>query len=196
MTGTTIRSTCFAMLALALSLPTAHAADLDFAASKITVHVEKSGMFAAFAHNHVIAAPLAAGQIDIQKRTITLIFRAQDMKVLDPDASASDRATVESNMKGDEVLDAARFPEIKFASTSVDAPATGAGVPAHYQIHGNLTLHGVSRPIEMSVVFSGGHYTGKVTLKQTDFGITPIKIGGGAIRVKDPIEIVFEIAVK
>ena len=56
MTGTTIRSTCFAMLALALSLPTAHAADLDFAASKITVHVEKSGMFAAFAHNHVIAA--------------------------------------------------------------------------------------------------------------------------------------------
>jgi len=184
------------MLALTLGPPAARATDLDFAASKITVHVEKTGLFSAFAHNHVIAAPLASGAIDVQKQTIQLTFRAADMKVLDPDASASDRSTVETNMKGDEVLDVARFPEIKFVSTSVDAPATGAGVPAHYQVHGNLTLHGVTRPIEMSVVFSGGHYTGKVTLKQTDFGITPIKIGGGAIRVKDPIEIDFEIATK
>jgi polyisoprenoid-binding protein YceI len=196
MTGITIRSTCFAMLALALSLPTAHAADLDFAASKITVHVEKSGMFAAFAHNHVIAAPLASGQIDVQKRTIELTFRAADMKVLDPDSGASDRSTVESNMKGNEVLDAVRFPEIKFVSASVEVLAgQGAGV-TRYQVDGNLTLHGVTRPIGMSVVFSGGHYTGKAVLKQTDFGITPIKIGGGAIRVKDPIEIDFEIAVK
>ena len=191
-----IRPSVLAMLALTLGPPAARATDLDFAASKITVHVEKTGLFSAFAHNHVIAAPLASGAIDVQKQTIQLTFRAADMKVLDPDASASDRSTVETNMKGDEVLDVARFPEIKFVSTSVDAPATGAGVPAHYQVHGNLTLHGVTRPIEMSVVFSGGHYTGKVTLKQTDFGITPIKIGGGAIRVKDPIEIDFEIATK
>ena len=184
----------FALLPLALSLTTAHAADLDLAASKITVHVAKSGMFAAFAHNHVIAAPLASGQIDVQKRTIELTFRAQDMKVLDPDASASERATVEGNMKGDEVLDAARFPEIKFVSASVVALAGEA--LSRYQVDGNLTLHGVTRPVGMTVSFSGGHYTGKVSLKQTDFGITPIKIGGGAVRVKDPVEIVFEIATK
>jgi polyisoprenoid-binding protein YceI len=160
------------------------------------VHVEKTGLFAAFAHNHTIAAPLASGQIDLQKRTIELTFRAADMKVLDPDASASDRATVESNMKGDEVLDAARFPEIKFGSTSVEGAPGKTGDPANYQVRGNLTLHGVTRPVDMSVAFSGGHYTGKVTIKQTDFGITPIKIGGGAVRVKDAVEIVFEIATK
>jgi polyisoprenoid-binding protein YceI len=180
------------MLALALSLPPAHAADLDFAASKITVHVEKSGMFAAFAHNHVIAAPLASGQIDLEKRTIALTFHTADMKVLDPDA-ASDRSTVEANMKGDEVLDVAHFPEIKFVSTSVQPVA---GNPDHYQVDGNLTLHGVTHPVGMSVSLAGGHYTGKAILKQTDFGITPIKIAGGAIRVKNPVEIDFEIATK
>ena len=183
----------FVLLTLALSLTTAHAADLDLAASKVTVHVDKSGLFAAFAHNHTISAPLASGEIDLQKRTIALTFRAADMNVLDPEVSASDRATVEGNMKGAEVLDATRFPEIKFVSSSV---APTAGDPAHYQVDGNLTLHGVTRPVGMSVAFSGGRYTGKVTIKQTDFGITPIKIGGGAVRVKDPVEIVFEIVLK
>jgi polyisoprenoid-binding protein YceI len=196
------KSLCFGLLLLALGLVPAHAADLDLAASKITVHVEKSGLFAAFAHNHVISAPLASGRLDVQNRTIELKFRAQDMKVLDPGTSDSERSTIEGNMKSGEVLDPTRFPEISFASTSVEAPAataatggTSAGTDAstHYRVHGNLTLHGITRPIELSVSLSAGHYTGKVVLKQTDFGITPIKIAGGAVRVKDQIEIVFEI---
>jgi polyisoprenoid-binding protein YceI len=189
---------CFTLLLLALTLP-AQAADLDLSASKVTVHVQKQGLFAAFAHNHVISAPLASGHLDAAKRTIELKFRAQDMKVLDPDASDNERSTIESNMKSPEVLDPARFPEITFASTSVEPPAAeAAGTPpgAHYLVRGNLTLHGVTRPVDMSVSLSAAHYTGKVTLKQTDFGITPVKIAGGAIRVKDVIEIDFEIATK
>ena len=50
--------------ALAFMLSGAQAADLDLAASKITIHVEKSGLFAAFAHNHIVAAPLASGSLD------------------------------------------------------------------------------------------------------------------------------------
>jgi polyisoprenoid-binding protein YceI len=194
------KSVRFTLLLLALTLP-ARAADIDLAASKITVHVNKSGMFAAFAHNHVISAPLASGHLDAEKRTIELKFRAQEMKVLDPDASDSERATIESTMKSVQVLDPARFPEITFASTSVKTPAAeGAGAPSaaptHYLVRGNLTLHGVTRPVDLSVSFSQGNYTGRVTLKQTDFGITPVKIAGGAIRVKDVIEIVFEIVTK
>jgi len=190
---------CVTFLLLALTLP-AHAADINLAASKITVHVQKQGLFAAFAHNHVIAAPLASGHLDAEKRTIELTFRAQDMKVLDPDASDSERSTIESTMKSPAVLDPARFPEITFASTSVESPAVeAAGTPsgtAHYLVRGNLALHGVTRPVDMSVALSQGHYTGKVTLKQTDFGITPVKIAGGTVRVKDVIEIDFEIVTK
>jgi hypothetical protein len=39
-----------------------------------------------------------------------------------------------------------------------------------------------------------GKYLGSVTLKQTDYGITPVKIGGGAVRVKDEIIIELSIA--
>jgi polyisoprenoid-binding protein YceI len=193
-----VNAACFTLLLLALTLP-AQAADLDLSASKVTVHVQKQGLFAAFAHNHVISAPLASGHLDAAKRTINITFRAQDMKVLDPDASDNERSTIESTMKRAQVLDPARFPEITFISTSVEIPAAeAAGTPSgtHYLVRGNLTLHGVTRPVDMSVTLSGTHYSGKVTLKQTDFGITPVKIAGGAIRVKDPIEIDFEIVAK
>jgi polyisoprenoid-binding protein YceI len=185
------KSIFFVLPLLAISFTPAHAADLDLAASKITVHVEKSGLFSAFAHNHIIAAPLASGHIDVQNRTIELKFFAQEMKVLDPGSSDSERSTIESTMKSGQVLDVARFPEVTFVSTSVETPDSKS-----FLVHGNLTLHGVTKPIEMAVSFSEGHYTGKVTLKQTEFSITPVKIAGGSIRVKDPIEIVFEIVAK
>ncbi len=167
----------------------ARAEDINIGASKITVRVEKSGLFSAFAHNHTIAAPLASGHLDVQKRTVELKFRSQEMKVLDPGVSESEIADIERTMKSDKVLDTAGFPEIAFASTSVESRD-----PRGYVVRGNLTLHGVTRPVELPVSFSEGHYTGKVTLKQTDFGITPVRIAGGAVKVKDAIEIVFEIA--
>ncbi len=179
-------------LLLAFSFP-AHAADIDLAASKITIDVEKSGMFAAFAHNHTVAAPLASGHLDLEKRTVELTFRSQEMKVLDPGVKESERADIQRTMESDKVLDTVRFPEISFVSTSVEAPVGGTDSPKRYLVRGNLTLHGVTRPTELPVSFSDGHYTGKVTLKQTAFGITPVKIAGGAVKVKDQVEIEFEI---
>ena len=174
--------------ALAFMLSGAQAADLDLAASKITIHVEKSGLFAAFAHNHIVAAPLASGSLDTAERTVQLKFHTQDIKVLDPGAGASERQKIQSTMQSPEVLDPAKFPDISFSSTSVESPAA-----ERYLVHGNLTLHGVTRPIDLPVGFANGHYTGKVTIKQTDFGITPVKIAGGAVRVKDPVSIEFDI---
>ena len=178
---------CVSLLASWISVPMI-AADIDVAGSKITVHVEKSGLFSAFAHNHVISAPLASGHLNVEKRTVELKFRSQDLKVLDPGVSDSDRAEIQRTMQSDKVLDPARFPEISFVSTSVDVNGT-----QHYLVRGNLTLHGTTKPVELPVSFGGGHYTGKVSLKQTDYGITPVKIAGGAVKVKDIIEVVFEV---
>jgi polyisoprenoid-binding protein YceI len=186
-----LKSTSFALLLLSLSLIPAHATDLDLASSKITVRVEKSGLFSAFAHNHTISAPLASGHLDVEKRIVELKFRSEKMKVLDPESGDSERSTIEHTMKSDQVLDVARFPEITFVSLSVETPD-----PKRFLVHGNLTLHGVTKPVDLSVSLSEGHYTGKVILKQTEFGITPVKIAGGTVRVKDPIEIAFEIVTK
>ena len=182
------RSAWFLLLVLMMALATARANDIDASASKITVRVYKSGLFSAFAHDHTISAPIASGQLDVEKRSVELKFRTENMQVLDPGAKDSERATIESTMKSDKVLDVVKFPEISFSSNQVET--SGAD---HFLVHGSLTLHGVTKPIDLSVTFSDGHYRGSVRLKQTDFGITPVKIAGGAVRVKDEIEIVFEI---
>ena len=172
------------LLLCGISMARAADIDIDIANSKITVHVEKSGMFSAFAHNHTIAAPLASGHLNAEKRTVELKFRVREMKVLDPGVSESEIADIDRTMKS-EVLDTA----LASASTSVESSGH-----QRYLVRGNLTLHGLTRPVELIVTSSGGHCTGKVTLKQTEFGITPIKIAGGTVKVKDAIEIAFDIA--
>src|SRR5258708_14430039 len=122
---TMTKSGWFALLLLAFSA-VAHAADIDLAASKIIVNVEKTGLFSAFAHNHTIAAPLASGHLDVQKRSVELKFRSQEMKVLDPGIKDSERADIDRTMKSYKVLDPGRFPEIVFVSTSVETPGVGA----------------------------------------------------------------------
>ncbi len=183
-----MRSPILATLLLALSSAMAHAGDIDGAASKVTVHVEKSGLFSAFAHNHIISAPLAAGHLDLEKRTVELKFHSEEMKVVDQGISDSERSDIDHTMKSDKVLDPARFPEISFVSTSVES--TGAN---RYLVRGNLTMHGATQSVELPVAFSEGKYSGSVKLKQTEFGITPVKIAGGTVRVKDVVEIVFEM---
>ena len=177
--------------------------EINTSASKVTVHVYKAGLFSAFGDNHTIAAPLASATLDTEKRSVELTFKVKDMKVEDPGSNDSKRQQVESNMKGEKVLDGARFPEIKFVSTSVEKQGG-----ANYLVHGNLSLHGTTKPVNVPVSFKdgqskagqdkdgsdkAGHYSGTVKLKQTDFGITPITIAGGAVKVKDVIEIDFDI---
>jgi hypothetical protein len=47
--------------------------------------------------------------------------------------------------------------------------------------------------VSVNVRDAAGHFTGVARLKQSDFGITPIKVAGGTIRVKDEIQIEFDI---
>jgi polyisoprenoid-binding protein YceI len=182
---------CLLMLAMACRMAAAQGADVDPAHSSITVKVEKSGFFSAFAHNHTIHAPLATGHLGTEKRTATLTFNTKDMKVLDEGVKDSERAEIEQTMKSDKVLDVQRFPEIRFVSTSI-VPQDSS----HFQVKGDLTLHGTTRPVEFPTTFSKDRYAGSVKLKQTDFGIAPVSIAGGTVKVKDVIEIVFEIVAK
>jgi polyisoprenoid-binding protein YceI len=59
-----------------------------------------------------------------------------------------------------------------------------------------LTLHGQTRSITLHVSSTGTHYHGTTTLKQTDFGITPISIAGGTMKVKDELAIDFDVVTR
>lgn len=161
---------------------------IDAQKSSITIRVYKTGMFSAFAHNHEIHAPIQEGSLDEAKRAVEFTVDAKQLRVLDPDASASDRIQVQANMQGPQVLGVAKFPEIKFTSASIEP--NGAG---KWKVLGNLTLHGQTHPVTVDVQGGSGHYTGSATLKQTDFGITPISIAGGSVKVKDEVRVEFEI---
>src|SRR5262249_32300997 len=107
------------VFAVAPEFSAAQAVGIDSGRSSIKIHVENAGLFSAFAHNHVIEAPLASGKVDVEKRTVELTFHAKEMKVLDEGVKDSERSDIDQTMKGEKCLDVGRFPEIRFVSTSV-----------------------------------------------------------------------------
>ncbi len=164
---------------------------IDTEKSLLKVRVYRSGLFSVFAHNHEIAAPIAEGVVQTTgTAAVELRADARKLRVLDPDLAPEKRAEVQKTMEGPEVLDSSRFPEIVFRSTSVEK--SGA---ANWTARGNLSLHGQMSPVVVDVTEKEGRYTGSVVLKQRDFGITPVRIAGGAVSVKNEVRIEFEIVV-
>ena len=162
---------------------------IDAAHSTMTVRVFKSGFLSGFAHNHEIEAPIDGGEVS-ESGTLSVELRvdARKLRVLDPEASAGTRAQIQQTMEGPQVLDSGRFPEIHFQSTSVEPKGTN-----EWLVQGNLDLHGQTHPVTVDVALSDGRYRGTVTLKQTAFGIKPVTIAGGTVKVKDEVRVEFEI---
>ncbi len=187
---------CLALLVLAFALsaatpsgaPARHAIDVQH--SKMTVYVYKQGLFSFLADDHQIDAPITSGFYDSGNNSVQLTVNAANLRVLDPKLSADKRSTVQANTTGPQVLDAAKYPQITFISTKIDRSN-----PAQWKITGNLTLHGQTRSIEVEAAPTDAtHFTGSATVRQSAFGITPIRVGGGAVTVKDDVKLEFQVA--
>lgn len=161
---------------------------IDTRQSTIVVRVHKSGLFSSLGHDHEIAAPITNGTVTVAERQVELHIAASSLRVRDPDASDEDRNEIQKTMLGPKVLDVAQYSEIVFRSTGSDPAGTGS-----WRLRGHLTLHGQVRPVIVEVSERGSHYVGTSRLKQTDFGITPIKVAGGTVQVKNEIDIEFDI---
>src|SRR5262249_18683028 len=157
---------------------------IDSAGSKLTVRAFKTGLFSGFADNHEVEAPIANGTIDEAAGRVKFTVESKQMRVLDPQMKPSRRQEVQERMLGPDVLDSGRFPQITFESTSVERPGKNPFV-----VHGQLSLHGVRKPIVVDVHSENGAYKGTCTLKQHEFGIEPISIAGGTVKVKDELKI-------
>jgi polyisoprenoid-binding protein YceI len=99
------------------------------------------------------------------------------------DPSSVDTASAELNheLAGPNVFNADKFDTATFKSTSVQrtGPATG-------RMTGDLTLRGVTKPVELDVTFIGGElnpmgngyalgFKASGTIKRSDFGITGMR---------------------
>lgn len=187
------RSIGLGLAVVLFALPlAAQTRSMDPERSFFTVRVFKAGMFSAFGHEHEVRAPLSEGTVqEGEAARVELRVEAGQLKVLDPGRPEQERAEVQETMLGPKVLDSDRFPEIRFRSTAVKR--NGAD---DWQVSGELTLHGQTRPLMVAVTHQGGHYRGTTALKQTDFGITPVRVGGGTVKVKDEVRVEFEIGLK
>jgi polyisoprenoid-binding protein YceI len=163
---------------------------IDAAHSTLTVRAFKTGLFSGFAHDHEVSAPIASGTINESDKNGSVILKidARQLKVLDPKLEPNKRAEVQQTMHSDKVLDSTHFPNIEFTSTQ--ARQTG---PDKWMVVGILKLHGETHSVTVNVERRNDHYIGATTFRQRDFGITPISIGGGTVKVKDEVKIEFDI---
>jgi polyisoprenoid-binding protein YceI len=162
---------------------------IDTQRSTITIHVGKSGLLLAAAHDHTINAPISSGTIR-ESTAPHIEFSIETGKMtVKPDAriDAEDQATIQTHME-EMTLETKKFPEITFRSSRIERIADG-----QWKADGDLSLHGVTKPVSLTVKQTGDSWTTHTVLKQTDFGIKPISIGGGMVKVKNEVEIDFQI---
>jgi polyisoprenoid-binding protein YceI len=174
---------------------------IDHAKSKLEINVYKAGVFKAFGHDHLISAGDVSGQVEfdarkIENSSVSLKVLAKSLSVIDPGESAKNRGEIQDTMTSPQVLDVAKFPEITFSSTTVSVVNKTAD-GWELSVAGKLRLHGVgnlvSFPLQLHV--DGGQFvaTGQVFLLQTEYGITPVSVAGGSVKVKDKLRIGFTI---
>jgi polyisoprenoid-binding protein YceI len=96
-----------------------------------------------------------------------------------PVASVSTtNATLDGELRSGDWLDAARFPTMRFVSTRV--VRTG---PGRATIEGNLTLHGITRPVSLAASFNGAGinplskaytigFNASAAIRRSDFAVT------------------------
>jgi len=175
--------------------------DIDSTRSTMEIDVYREGLFKAFGHDHLVAAKEFSGRVilnpdNLDTSSVTFRVATKSLTAVDPQESGKDRNAVQATMQGKDVLDAEQYPEVTFSSTSVNKPERKSE-KWNLMLDGKLKLHGVEKPIHLPLTlsFTDNELTavGEIFLLQTDYGITPVKVAGGTVKVKDRIRIRFQI---
>ena len=175
---------------------------LDRSSSKFTVQAFASGMLSALGHSPTFAVRDFSGEAAVNpaepaQASLNIKIRASSLQVMD-DIKSSDRREMESTMN-QTVLESEKYPEIVFDSTGVSANQVSEG---RYQMNmnGNLTLHGVTRSVSvpLQLVFLGDMFraSGECPLSQSSFGIKPVSVAGGSLKLKDELKLTFDIVAR
>jgi polyisoprenoid-binding protein YceI len=98
-----------------------------------------------------------------------------------------DRADIKKTIT-EKILHTARHTEIGFRSTRI------SGQPDAFTVEGDLAIVGIARPVMVECAASAdGRVRGTATVKQSEWGIKPYSAFLGALRLKDEVEVQFEV---
>lgn len=165
-------------------------------ASLLTIVVHRGGTLARLGHDHVVASRTIEGFVAPQQQRADFHFRLDQMSVdetalrtaagFDTQPSSDAIAGTRTNMLT-RVLDAEHYPRV-----SVRVTRSGDAVNVA------ITLHGVTRtmqiPVQINDDGAGGLVvSGTASLKQSDYGLVPFAVLGGAIAVQDQLDLQFRL---
>jgi hypothetical protein len=167
---------------------------LDADSAACFVFTSKEGLLSPVAHDLLLRVSCFELELDDSGR-ISARFDAASLRtvcamragqqahgVLSPkDLADIDKAVAR------EVLEASRYPDIRFRADPVDR--SGAVV----QVRGTLTLKNRQRPVLLQVSRVGEAWHAQATLHQPDFGIKPYSALLGAIRIKPHVLVRMEV---
>lgn len=168
---------------------------IDDAASQITIIVRRGGLLARLGHDHLILVKNLQGNVDLRNQRATLQFRLDEMEVdpaalrlaagLQPQPSADAIAGTRRNMLT-RTLDAEHYPLVQ-----IQAERQGNELALQ------ITLHGVTRKLRVpAAIISDGsklQVEGSFNILQSDYGITPFAVMGGALAVQDQLELHYRL---
>lgn len=112
---------------------------------------------------------------------------------IDPTSINTGLPDFDKTISGPSYFDSARYPAITFVSTKAEG-SDGKGT-----VSGDLTFHGVTRPVVLDVAFNGVGpgmlgagtrigFSGTTRLKRSDFGVTTMSQFAG-----DDLDLLFEV---
>ncbi len=173
----------------------------------VTLLVRRAGPLARLGHNHAIVSGDERGVVWIGRTPDRSGFEIRvpvaAFVVDDPAARAAAgaefpgtvpddaRAGTRANMLRREVLDAENYPEVVVRAERV----TGTWQQA--LVHATVRLRDATRdldvPVSLTVDERSVTATGHFQIRQTDFGITPFSVAGGAVQVADVVDVQFVV---
>lgn len=182
-----------------LSAPAVVRYRLDPSKSTFMVHADRAGLAWFKGHSHRIAAKDFSGEAALtldalNPASLQLTVNAKSLEETDPVFTPQQKGIIKKEI--DElVLHTDKYPEITFKSTNVTGSMKNAAFEV--KIRGDLTMHGVTRNIEIpaTVTLSGDtmHAVGEFEVNRKKFGVNATSAFHGLVKVRHTIKFKFDI---
>jgi polyisoprenoid-binding protein YceI len=173
---------------------------VDASRSHLRLELERTGLMKFMGHVHHIEVPIAEGQLEVPegdpaRSSLRLRMESAKIHVIPGSEPVNDIPAVEERMRGPEVLEVGKFPEVVFASTSVKKQSESGSV-FRLVVSGTLTLKGRSFPVEIPLeaqrADGGIDAKGELFLNLRDIGVEPPSVAG-VVKVANRFRLEFEI---
>src|SRR5262245_1161678 len=173
---------------------------INSAQSHFMVRAYSGGLLWFMGHGHHLAVRDFGGEASatpgtLEPASLRMAVKANSLEETGEVFTDQQRKIITREAR-DDVLEAEKYPDVSFVSTSVTASKINDN-EFDAKIAGDFTLHGVTRQVVIPahVMLNGNnlHSTGKFTIKRSDFGVKTHSVKAGMVRVRNKIKFIFDM---